>query len=223
MTVSGRDDLYNEYVIRSKKNGDMKIDVIAFEYTVVTAFIGDTVKIFRKERGYSDLCAEGTRKEYDEANNKHMPNIVYKDLKVEKLAGLTTILGYECKSAKVTYKTGGFISMNIEKTVWYTEAFKSDPDFIEATLDNKKDAYRDAVAELGYALKTETDYGGFLGRKIVSEVTEIKKLDFTPNEMDVDLAACKKALDFNHYNKQVSKRELIKQRNNGSNTIIMGK
>lgn len=215
------EDMNTEYVLQIKKSGEMKIEMSSRQSTIVTAYLGENIKILRKEQGYNDLCAEGTRKDFDKSNSKNMPSMEVKDLKVEKLDGTATIVGYECKSAKITYKTTGFIPMKMENVVWYTDQFKPESNFTGTVPDGQKNAYNDAVVELGFVLKTESK--GLVGVKVITETTKVKKQDFTSSEMDVDLSSCKKTLNFDDYNKQVSQREFQKQQMNDANKRAMGR
>lgn len=205
------DKMKMEYTMFVKENGNMKIQVTGKEFSVTNSYIDNKVKIVRKEKGQSDLCAEGTIEEFNAANSKNTPKAEMKDVKVEQLNKTATIAGYECKSAIISYNTIGMMSMKIETTVWYTDQIKAgNTNYLKTNFDQQENDYTKALKELGTVLKTESK--GFGGVSTISEIIEIKQQEFADSDIDIDLSSFKKVLDFEKYNKEVNEREAFKQR-----------
>jgi hypothetical protein len=202
------DKMKMEYLMLVKNNGDKKIQITTKDYTMTNSYIGDSVYLDRKEKGYNDLCARGTLKEFNEANNNNGSKAAeIKDVKIEKLSDTMTIAGYKCKKARVSYRTTGMISMNIENVIWYTDQIKMDSNYFDTNTAQQENDYTKAMKELGTALKTVSK--GFGGTSVVVEVTEIGKQDITVKDLAV-IMTCKKPVTFKKYNKQINRREMAK-------------
>lgn len=87
-------------------------------------FIGKKVNLVTIERGFKDVCGEGTLDEWKQLNTETAGATTYKDIKIEKSDKTEKILGYQCKKCIITCKAEVPITkaeMMIEQEIWYSE------------------------------------------------------------------------------------------------------
>lgn len=213
ITMEGvNSDDFKQTMTIFQKGTNVKIQMESKDNLSIHSYIGDSVKIFTKEKGYNDLCAEGTRDEFKEVGEKK--KMEYKDLVVEKTNDTKTILGYKCKKTIIKYSTStmGF-TLKTENTLWCTDNvnFGGNAMPVNPNDDRPEDEYQKAVKDLGILLKQETRLNGRLTSTM--DVVTLEKKNFTLNDIDI-VNSCKSVLTLEEYKKAMDNRQMLKDKSN---------
>jgi hypothetical protein len=176
-------------------------------------FIGKKVNLVTIERGFKDVCGEGTLDEWKQLNTETAGTTTYKDLKIEKSDKTEKILGYQCKKCIITCKAEVPITkaeMMIEQEIWYSEELYEKGFQIQDPKDlGVTNPLVQAVADLkGFVLKSKIkqSYGS-----VEYSVTQIEKDPVQDPIMPLEQAAkdCKKMRTLKEHNEEVQGRHTM--------------
>lgn len=193
------------------KGNDMKIETKNEISTQLQYYIGDTVTLIDKCKGYEDTYGRGTREEM----NSIIPEnkVTFKDIVIEKTTKTKKLLDYECKVAiiKYTVTSMGF-DMKSECTVWYTDELELNESIKTGDINNVgvKNELVDAFKLLGGAvLKQETRVNSMLMTTITT--TKVEKKENMDADFIIEKRAFEKPLTLQKFRNKITQRNTQRQ------------
>jgi len=173
-------------------------------------FSGDKVNLVTMERGFKDVCGEGTLDEWKQLNAETAGATTYKDLKVVKVNKTEKILGYLCKKCIITYKTEVPITnaeMSVEHEIWYSEELYEKGFQIQDPKDlGVSNPLAEAISDLrGITLKSKIKQSFVT---VEYTVTQIEKDPLKDPIISLEQATkdCKKTVSLKKHNEEVMGR-----------------
>jgi len=176
-------------------------------------FIGNKVNLVTIERGFKDVCGEGTLDEWKQLNTETAGATTYKDLTIEKSDKTEKILGYQCKKCIISCKAEVPITkaeMLIEQEIWYSEELYQKGFQIQDPKDlGVTNPLVQAVSDLkGFVLKSKIkqSFGS-----VEYTVTQIEKDPLQDPIISLEQATkeCKKMRTLKEYNDEVQGRHTM--------------
>ncbi len=160
--------------------------------------VGENVSLVDGKDCYSDTKTEIAK--YDNEDYK------IENVDVVNNTETTRILGYECKSAVISYsgKANG-TSFNTSVRVWYTDKINTEEVGNTLALQGTEqdNDYTKALRKLGFVLRTEQTE---VGMTITTSITKVEIKDIGDDVFSLDTKKCKKMMSYKEFKEEMKKR-----------------